>query len=273
MQIGGLQKVSLIDWPGKIAAVVFLIGCNFRCPFCQNPELVETKQYSVSAILPRISQIDFFAFLESREKLLEGVSVTGGEPTINPDLPEFLEKIKKIGFSVKLDTNASNPKMLEELISKKMIDYFAVDIKASPKNYLKTIGLFYYPERSRRSPANARNSLNKLRDSSVALLFQNDILKNIEKSLDIIQKSGIPFEFRTTAVPGIIDEKEMNKIKKWLKNLGVLEKAKIYAIQQFRSEKTLDKSFEKIKPYSNEKLEGFANIIKPEVRRVEIRGI
>jgi len=129
MQIGGLQKVSLIDWPGKIAAVVFLIGCNFRCPFCQNPELVETKQYSVSAILPRISQIDFFAFLESREKLLEGVSVTGGEPTINPDLPEFLEKIKKIGFSVKLDTNASNPKMLEELISKKMIDYFAVDIK------------------------------------------------------------------------------------------------------------------------------------------------
>jgi len=112
-----------------------------------------------------------------------------------------------------------------------------------------------------------------LRDSSVALLFQNDILKNIEKSLDIIQKSGIPFEFRTTAVPGIIDEKEMNKIKKWLKNLGVLEKAKIYAIQQFRSEKTLDKSFEKIKPYSEKKLESFAGIIKPEVKRVEIRGI
>ena len=239
MQIGGVQKVSLIDWPGKISAVVFLAGCNFRCPFCHNPELVESRIY---ASMPRISRMDFFKFLKSRKGLLEGVSVTGGEPTINSDLLEFFEEIKKAGFLVKLDTNVSNSEMIKKLIDRKLIDYFAIDIKSSPEKYEKVSGV----------------KIN---------------IKNIEKCLNIIQKSEIPFELKTTIVPSLINEEEIKKIKKWLENLGILEKAKIYAIQQFRPDKTLDKSFEKIKPYSDENLKSFAKIMMQSVKKVEIRGI
>jgi pyruvate formate lyase activating enzyme len=157
-------------------------------------------------------------------------------------LPEFISKIKKLGFSVKLDTNAFEPLMTEKLIKKNLIDYFAIDIKSSSKNYSKAGGV------------------------------EIDI-KKIEKSLKIISKSKIPFELRTTAIPGIINKEEISKIKKWLKNLAVLEKAEIFAIQQFRNEKTLDEKFKKVKPYSDDELKSFGKIMEPYVKKVEIRGI
>ncbi len=241
MTIAGLQKLSLIDYPEKISAVVFLMGCNFRCPFCQNPELVDYCYRDETAQI-EISKEDFFEFLESRKKLLSGVSITGGEPTINSDLPKFISKIKKLGFSVKLDSNASDPLMIEKLVKKNLIDYFAIDIKSSPKNYSKAGGVEIGIEK-------------------------------IEESLKIISKSKIPFELRTTSAPGIIDKEEISKIKKWLKNSGVLEKAEIFAIQQFRNEKTLDEKFKKVKPYSDDELKSFGKILEPYVKKVEIRGI
>ena len=241
MQISGLQKLSLIDYPEKIAAVVFLMGCNFRCPFCQNPELADYCYCGETAQI-KISQKEFFEFLESRKELLSGVSITGGEPTINSDLPEFISKIKKLGFSVKLDTNASDSLMIKKLIKKKLIDYFAVDVKSSPEKYEKASGV-------------------------------KIDTKKIEESLKIICKSKIPFELRTTVAPGIVNQEEIGKIKKWLKNLGVLEKAEIFAIQQFRNEKTLDEKFKKVKPYSDDELKSFGKILEPYVKKVEIRGI
>jgi pyruvate formate lyase activating enzyme len=124
MLLGGLQRLSLIDFPGKICATVFTIGCNFDCGFCHNPELVDPEKIKDQ---PRISEEDFFKFLESRKGDLDGVCITGGEPTLQPDLPGFIKKIKNLGFAVKLDTNGSNPEMLERLI--KDVDYVAMDIK------------------------------------------------------------------------------------------------------------------------------------------------
>ncbi len=131
MRIGGLQKTTLIDYPGKIAATVFLSGCNFRCPWCYNPELVLPEKIKKS---PKISERDFFNFLEEKKGLLEGVVICGGEPTINEDLLKFCRKIKKLGFLVKLDTNGSNPKMLKKLLDNHSIDYVAMDVKTPLKN-------------------------------------------------------------------------------------------------------------------------------------------
>jgi len=130
MIIAGLQKTTLIDYPGKIACVVFLAGCNFRCPWCYSSELVLPEKIIKQ---PRIKEEEFFSFLKDRKGLLEGVVICGGEPTINKDLPQFIEKIKKLGYSVKLDTNGSNPEMLKDLVKSDLIDYVAMDIKLSAK--------------------------------------------------------------------------------------------------------------------------------------------
>jgi pyruvate formate lyase activating enzyme len=136
MKIGGLQKTTLIDYPKKIACTVFLMGCNFRCHFCYSAELVLPEKIKKQ---PEISEKYFFNFLKERREYLEGVVICGGEPTIHSDLPEFLTKIKKIGYAIKLDTNGSNPLMLQKLISLNLIDYIAMDIKAplDEKKYQK----------------------------------------------------------------------------------------------------------------------------------------
>jgi len=212
IEIGGLQKTTLIDYPGRLAATIFLIGCNFRCSFCYSSELVLPDKIKNQ---PRIPQKEFFSFLRERKGLLEAITVCGGEPTLNKDLPAFIKKIKKLGYLVKLDTNGSNPKMLKSLIDKKLIDYVAMDIKAPREKYVKVAG----------------RGVN---------------MDDIEESIKILKQNKVDYEFRTTVVPSIHSQKDIIGIAKWL------NPAKRYYLQNFRPEKTINPKFKKIKPYPQE---------------------
>ena len=136
MRIGGLQKLTLLDYPGKVACTVFLSGCNLRCPYCHNPGLVLPEQSEGS----EIPEAEVLSFLERRKGKLDGVCITGGEPTLQPELPEFLEKLRRLGYAVKLDTNGTNPAMLKALLQERVLDYVAMDIKNSPSRYAETCG-------------------------------------------------------------------------------------------------------------------------------------
>jgi pyruvate formate lyase activating enzyme len=212
MRIGGLQKTTLIDYPGKVAATVFLTGCNFRCPFCYSSELVLPEKIKQQ---PVISSQDFFKFLEERKGFLQGVVICGGEPTLNDDLPEFCRRIKKLGYSVKIDTNGSNPEMLKKLIESGLADYVAMDIKAPKEKYDESTGVKVDTEK-------------------------------IQKSIDILKKGKVDYEFRSTIVPGLHTEEDVISMAQWLKG------AKKYFLQNFRAEKTLNPEFEKIKPLPDE---------------------
>ncbi len=177
IKIGGLQKTTFIDYPGKLACTVFLCGCNFRCPFCYSRELVLPEKIKNQ---PKVKKKEFFNFLQERKGLLEAVVVCGGEPTINEDLPDFIKEIKKFGYLIKLDTNGSNPEMLQELINEKLIDYVAMDIKAPIEKYEKTVRVKVETEK-------------------------------IKESVKILKKGIIGYEFRTTVVPGIIDKDDILK--------------------------------------------------------------
>jgi len=216
MQIGGLQKLTLIDYPGKLACTVFLTGCNFRCPFCYSGELVVPEKIEKQ---PKISQEEFFNFLEKRTKLLDGVVLCGGEPTVNKDLMAFIKKIRKFGYLIKLDTNGSNPEVLKKLIEAKLLDYVAMDIKAPQEKYAEAVGLPKY--------------------------MNDKLLKKINLSIDTLKKSGIDFEFRTTIVPEMLDREDIFKIAKWIKP------SPKYFLQNFRAEKTINSELEKEKPYPN----------------------
>lgn len=215
MIIGGLQKFTLIDYPGKLAATVFLTGCNFKCPFCYAKELVLPAEIKKQ---PKITSKYFFNFLKERRKLLEGVTICGGEPCFNKNLPQFCQKIKKLGYFVKIDTNGSNPKMLEKLIRDKLIDYVAMDVKAPQEKYEKATGVKF------------------------------DI-KKIQKSIDILKAEKVDYEFRSTILPKIHTKEDIMNIAKWVKD------ARVYYLQQFRPEKTIDPAYEKCKPFSQDELE------------------
>jgi len=222
MLIGGLQKLSLIDYPGKVAATVFTAGCNFFCPFCHNPDLVDIKNRKNQLF---ISEPEFFDFLAQRQGMVEGICVSGGEPTLQADLPEFLAKIKDLGFLVKLDTNGARPEILEDLLSKNLIDYVAMDIKGPLENYGKIVKI--------------------------------DVdLEQIHKSTQIVRQFP-SYEFRTTVVPGLHKASDFLSIARWL------EGAERYYLQQFRPESTLDPAFSKIRPYPDEKLAEFCQIVRP----------
>ena len=231
MKIGGLQELTLVDFPGKVAATVFLIGCNFRCPYCQNPELVDPEKIKKHL---EIKEKDFFKFLDERKDFIDGVCITGGEPTIQRGLIGFIRKIKNKGFLVKLDTNGSNPGMLNKLIKAKLLDYIAMDVKADLRNYEKASGI----------KAN---------------------LENIKKSVDLIMKGGVGYEFRITVAPKLIKKEIIEEMAKWL------EGAKKFALQQFRNQKVLDKAFEKIEPYPDKVLKDFEKILKKTIKKVEVR--
>lgn len=182
MKISGLQKLTLLDFPGYTACTVFTSGCNFRCPFCHNASLVRGEG-------EEISEKEFFEFLEMRKGILGGVTVTGGEPTLQADIESFTAKISNLGYKVKLDTNGYNPKKLKELISGGNIDYIAMDIKSSRKGYGAASGI------------------------------RNVKTEKIEESVNVIKESGIRYEFRTTAVKGIHTSKDFLEMGKWIGNV------------------------------------------------------
>jgi pyruvate formate lyase activating enzyme len=206
MTIGGLQKLTLIDFPGHIAATVFTVGCNFRCPFCHNPELVHATRNTQHATF---FEEELFKLLKERQGKLEGVCITGGEPTIQPDLIEFVRKIKKLGYKVKLDTNGMRPDVLRLLYAQNLLDFVAMDIKNIPAKY------------------------NATTNSEVDI-------ERIRLSVDLIRNSGIDYEFRTTVVPGIHEEGDFSEIGKWL------DGAKKYVLQAFEDKgKILDSRLKK----------------------------
>ncbi len=227
MIIGGIQKSSLIDFPEKISAIIFTQGCNFRCAYCHNPELLQSKQTDFSFA----NVIDF---LKTRIGKLDGVVITGGEPTLHQDLAECLEQIKNLGFAIKLDTNGTNPSMLKNLIEKKLVDYVAMDIKAPIEKYPDVIGL----------------------DISI-----NKILE----SIDILKNSGIEYEFRTTVLKKFLCENDFEKIGE------LLNGAKKYYLQKFVSTKILDKSLENETNYTDDEFEIFAQNLNKKIQYVGIR--
>jgi pyruvate formate lyase activating enzyme len=232
MIIGGLQKTTLIDFPGKVACTVFLAGCNFRCPWCYSRELVLPAEIVKQ---PRISEKEFFDFLQERKELLEGVVICGGEPTINKELLHFIKKIKSLKYAVKLDTNGSNPAILEELIKQKLIDYIAMDIKVCPTNL-----------------------------TAVKNIRQNT--EDIKKSAEMLRRGAVDFEFRTTVVPGIHSKADFLEIAKWIGGKNVK-----YYLQNFRPEKTIFPEFEKIKPYKKDWLENVVKQISPYFKECKLR--
>src|SRR3989344_3195591 len=229
--IKGIQKTTLIDFPGKIACTIFMGGCNMRCGYCYNSDLV-MKQDAV----PTISNTEFLAFLEKRKKFLEGVCITGGEPTMQKDLPDLCAAIRKTGLAVKLDTNGTNPEMLQLLIEKKLLDYIAMDVKASLESY----------DRVCRTPINT---------------------ENVKRSIEIIKKSGVDYEFRTTLVPDVINIDEMKKIG------HLIAGARQYYLQQFRaSASTMDEKYNNMEPLDAEKIRELSRTIAPFVNTVGVRN-
>ena len=181
MKIHGLQKLTLLDFPGQIACTIFTAGCNMRCPFCHNASLV--THIDPDAVM---DEDEFFKFLKKREGVLDGVAITGGEPTIVPNLIPFISKIRVLGYKVKLDTNGTNPDVLRTVLRDKLVDYVAMDIKNSKENYPKTIGL------------------------------PNFKIDNIEQSANLLMSSDTPFEFRTTVVNEFHSPSDFASIGKWL---------------------------------------------------------
>lgn len=192
MLIAGLQKLTLLDYPGKTACTLFTPGCNFRCPFCHNALLVTHR------VEDFISEEEFFAFLGKRTGILDGVCITGGEPTMQKDLIPFMRKIKETGFLLKLDTNGYRPYVLKEILDEKLADYVAMDIKASPEKYAATTGIY---------------------DLDFSL---------ISESMELLEKSGVPHEFRTTVTEDFHTEEDFEKI------LNLFSADTPYFIQQFR---------------------------------------
>lgn len=238
MQICGLTKTTLLDYPEHIAATVFLGGCNFRCPFCHNRDLVLSPDS-----LPRILEEEFFSFLKKRTGILTGVCVSGGEPTLYRDLPVFLSKIKELGFLVKLDTNGSHPEILEQLFEERLLDYIAMDIKGEPEKYAQIAGL------------SDKNSA----------LSQTFSQKAIESSVDFIRKSGILYEFRTTVLREFHTKESFFKIGEWLHG------SRSYYLQNYEeSPGVMTCGFHS---YQKEDFMEFARILAPHFTTVGIRGM
>lgn len=231
MKIIGFIETSLLDWDGHIVASIYLPGCNFRCPYCHNKNAVLNPDSFDEVPMEYIE-----SYVSENKDFLDGIVVSGGEPTTHSDLADLLRKIKEFGLKVKLDTNGTNPDMLEHLISENLIDYIAMDVKAPlNKKYSDTAGV-------------------------------NVNLDNIKRSIDIIQSSGIDYEFRTTVVPIFLSEDDVHSI------ISELSGSKKYALQQFRPDYTLDPALSELKPYSSEIIMRLADAAQKVIKTVTIRG-
>jgi pyruvate formate lyase activating enzyme len=230
MQIRGWVRTSLIDYPGRIATVVFTGGCDFRCPYCQNSELVLHPES-----LPEIDPAEILQFLTRRRGLIDGVVITGGEPTLQKGLEDFLREAKDLGLAIKLDTNGYRPQVLRELLEES-VDYVAMDVKASPAKYSLAAGV----------PVDVRR---------------------IEESVRLILSSGIDHEFRTTVVPGIVAPEDVEEMVRLIAGAGK------YILQQFRPKGTLDPRFREIAPYPAQTLLEMAQAAERWIEEVEVRGL
>lgn len=229
MKICGLTKTTLLDYPGKVATTVFLGGCNFRCPFCHNGDLVLYSQK-----MPVYEMDEIMAFFQKRKNVLEGVCISGGEPTLYDDLPKFITDIKNMGYLVKLDTNGTNPQMMTELVDEKLVDYIAMDIKASPNLYEKVC--------------------NSLVD-----------MESIQASVNFLLEGKIPYEFRTTMVKEFHTMKEMDEIGQWIKG------AKSYYLQNYQeTDKNICKGFH---AFEKEEMEAIREQLGKYIKNVVCRGV
>jgi pyruvate formate lyase activating enzyme len=223
MKIGGLQKVSLIDYPGLICATIFLQGCNFKCPYCHNPELVDPKLFQLC-----IKENEVLDFLNTRKGKLDAVTITGGEPTIQDGLAPFIKQIKKIKFAVKLDTNGSQPQVIKTLLDEKLLDFIAMDIKAPLEKYKSVVKV----------PINS---------------------DSIKESIKLILKTKIPHEFRTTVVESQLEEKDIQQIAKLISGAKsyVLQKfvpVKVLEKKFLKEKPYPDEKFQEIKKYLENKI-------------------
>lgn len=263
MQIAGLQKFTMVDFPGQVAATVFTRGCTFACGFCHNPELVLPKKF-----IPLLDEEKVLNFFEKRVGQLQAVCITGGEPTLQPDLILFIQKLKKLGYKIKLDTNGFFSEILEKIIQSNLVNYIAMDVKSSLPKYAMTTGCHSGHPICHSEPV--RQTQDKLREESQkdchsGLDPESSILtQKINKSIKLIMQSGIDYEFRTTVCRPIHEVSDFDQIGKLIKG------AKRYFIQNFVQSKHIDEH-QKFRPFSDEKLAEAKKIMKKYVKKIEIR--
>ena len=245
MQLHGLSKLTLLDFPGHLACTVFTGACNFRCPFCHNAPLVLAPDSC-----PQISEEEFFEFLSSRKGKLDGVCITGGEPTLQPDLPDFIAKIKDLGFLVKLDTNGYRPEVLKSLLKQNLPDMVAMDIKNSKEQYALTSGL-------------------------EEAAFD---ISRIEESISLLLTSSIPHEFRTTVTKELHSLKTMQSLGLWLsklaeKNTGSPLFSSPYFLQNFKDSGDLVCCIaNRFQPVEEMELQEFVRLLQPYIPNTKLRG-
>lgn len=235
MEIKGFVEISLVDWDGKVSSVIFLPSCNMRCPYCYNPTMVLNSDR-----LPTVPFEEIKNYLKQNNGWIDGVVITGGEPTVHETLPALCHKIKELGFLVKLDTNGTNPSMVEELLDKELVDYIAMDIKAPLKEekYPKASGI------------NAEK-----------------VLEKIKKTIDILLRSKIEYEFRTTVIPKLHNEEDIEDICRKIRG------CKKYVIQNYKSNvETINPLLKEVTPFTKKRLEVFLATAKRVIPNVILRA-
>lgn len=229
MIIHGLQKMTLLDFPGQVACTVFLGGCEFRCPFCHNADLLDMSAPGI------MDDDELLEFLKKRKGLLDGVAFTGGEPLLRKDLPELLARVRDIGYKIKVDTNGDHPDLLKEIVQAGLADYIAMDVKNSPARYAETIG------------------------------WETFDTAPVDESIQFLLSGQVRYEFRTTVVKQFHDEASFEAIAQWI------DGADRYELQGFVDRDTVP--FAGLEACSREEMEHFADIVRPHVKTVELRGV
>lgn len=238
IRVRGWVKTSLVDYPGKIASTLFLEGCNFRCPYCHNPDLVSPADADPRNP-DRLDLDEILSYLETYRRLLEGVCISGGEPLLEPQLEDLCRAVRNLGLEVKLDTNGSLPRQLEVLVRQGLVNYVAVDIKGPPGKIAALVG---------------------------ARLPEESLVLAVETTVNLLRTARIPHELRTTVVPGLIEPHDLILMAEWLKD------GSRFVLQQFRPEKTLDPALRQVRPYSPEVLRQLARDLSGFFSDCSLRG-